>query len=74
MAETREKIEVTWFKPRGLFRKCIGKRRGEDGVIRPAIFWLGHDHRPAVMAAGQAGVPIEVGLAMERGNPGPDSP
>lgn len=46
-----DKITVTYFKPRGLFKKCIGKRRGEDGKVTPAIFWLGHDQRAAERAA-----------------------
>ena len=45
------KISVTYFKPRGLFKKCVGKKRCPDGKVRPAIFWLGSDRRAAEDAA-----------------------
>jgi integrase len=43
-----DKIEVTFFKPRSLWKKAIGTHLGEDGRPRTTIFWLGRDHRQAV--------------------------
>jgi hypothetical protein len=40
----REKIELTWQKGRGLWKKCVGKRLGTDGETTPMIWWF-TDHR-----------------------------
>lgn len=40
----REKIELTWQKGRGLWKKCVGKRVGTDGKPKPMIWWF-TDHR-----------------------------
>jgi hypothetical protein len=32
---------VTYQKGKG-FKKCVGKYPGDDGALRPKIFWLGH--------------------------------
>lgn len=40
----REKIELTWQKGRGLWKKCVGKRLGTDGKTTPMIWWF-TDHR-----------------------------
>jgi integrase len=39
-----EKIALTWQKGRGLWKKCVGKRMGDDGQAKPMIWWF-TDHR-----------------------------
>ena len=51
MSDT-DRIDVTFFKPRGLFKKAIGTHVGEDGKPRTTIFWLGRDHHHAMEHAG----------------------
>jgi hypothetical protein len=43
-----EPVDVTFFKPRGVFKKAIGTHIGADGKPSTTIFWLGRDHRRAV--------------------------
>jgi hypothetical protein len=38
----RPKGELSHVKGKG-YRICVGKRLGDDGKLRPASFWLGHD-------------------------------
>jgi integrase len=44
-------VSVTWDSRKQLFKKCIGRHRGADGVIRPRIFWLGPKQVPAIQKA-----------------------
>jgi hypothetical protein len=34
-------VKITWDASKGLFKKCVGKKRGTDGKLRARIFWLG---------------------------------
>jgi integrase len=48
---TAQPIKLTFHRAKGLFKKCIGTSQGEDGKVRPRIFWLGRDQGQALLKA-----------------------
>ena len=46
----RSKGELSQHPTKG-YRVCVGTREGEDGKLRPAVFWLGHDLETARLKA-----------------------
>lgn len=46
-----EPVKITFDQSKGLFKKCIGRKRGADGKLRPRIFWLGERQDAAVQKA-----------------------
>src|SRR5438445_10912028 len=49
--QVSERIKLTFDRSKGLYKKCIGRRRGSDGISRPRIFWLGDNQVVAMQKA-----------------------
>lgn len=44
-------IKISFHRSKGLFKKCVGKKRGADGRLRARIFWLGPIQQVAIERA-----------------------